>query len=110
MAEIKFKGFVQKHEGNRPWEIAEGHRKKNDQDQWFTESTTYHKVWLPRDHGGLTEGDLVEVVGRQVTPKKSGDFKPTPVVYADSVTVVKGSSSGSAGPVVDVFDGSDVPF
>lgn len=106
MANISFKGFVQKHEGNRPWEISESHRKKNDQDQWFTESTTYHKVWLPRDHAGLNEGDLVEVTGQQKTPKKTGDYKPTPVVYAETVTVVK---AGAPKPVQSAGDSWNTP-
>jgi len=95
MAEIKFKGFVQKHEGNRPWEVAESHSVKEG-DSWVVKSKTYHKVWLPRDAEPLTENDLVEVVGRQITPEKKGDYKPTPVVYADTVTLVRaGNRSGT---------------
>jgi hypothetical protein len=97
MAEISFKGFVQKHEGNRPWEIAEGHSKKDEQGNWQTISKTYHKVWLPADIASLNEGDLVEVVGRQITPEKKGDYKPTPIVYASSVTVVKASTKPVSG-------------
>ena len=109
MAEIKFKGFVQKHEGNRPWEVAEGHRRKVDE-QWVTEGTTYHKVWLPRDHSGLTEGDLVEITGTQKTPKKTGDYKPTPVVWADVVTVVRPSTSAAPVAAEPAWDNSETPF
>lgn len=100
MADIKFKGFVQAHEGNRPWEIAEGHSVKDDNDKWVTKSKTYHKVWLPREIGNLNEGDLVEVEGRQITPEKKGDYKPTPVVYANTVTVIK-AGNGSVTPAAE---------
>lgn len=96
MAEISFKGFVQRHEGNRPWEIAEGHSKKDEQGNWQTVSKTYHKVWLPAEIGSLNEGDLVEVIGRQITPEKKGDYKPTPIVYASSIVVVKASTKTPA--------------
>ncbi len=97
MAAITFKGFVQAHEGNRPWEIAEGHSTKDADDKWITKSKTYHKVWLPRDHAGLNEGDLVEIAGKQITPEKKNEHKPTPIVYADAVTVIKASNGARAG-------------
>jgi len=124
MAAITFKGFVQAHEGNRPWEIAEGHSTKDADDKWITKSKTYHKVWLPRDHAGLNEGDLVEITGKQITPEKKNEHKPTPIVYADIVTVIKASNGARAAtaapsapvqqPTADVwatpdYDGS-VPF
>lgn len=110
MADIKFKGFVQAHEGNRPWEIAESHSVKEG-DKWVTKSKTYHKVFLPRDHAGLTEGDLVEVEGRQITPEKKGDYKATPIVYANTVTVVKGSRSvPEFGNLVASKPADEIPF
>lgn len=88
MAEISFKGFVQKHEGNKPWVIAEGHQKKNPDGTWFTASRTYHTVWLPEGVDSLNEGDFVRVVGRQITPPKKGDYKSQPVVYANEIELV----------------------
>jgi len=111
MAKIEFKGFVEKHEGNRPWTIAEGHSVK-DGDKWVVKARTFHKVWLPKGLSSLSEGALVTVTGTQktVVNEYQGEKKYDLVVYADSVAdkdgkVLDDGPVGGAG-----YDDGDEPF
>jgi hypothetical protein len=116
MADIKFRGFVEKHEGNRPWTVAEGHSRKDENDRWQTTARTFHKVWLPKGHPGLSEGDLVEVTGSQKTnvSEYQGQKRFDLVVYANEVEVVRANQprlNSSSQPQTDAWATDDsTPF
>ena len=98
MAEIKFTGFVEEvltgRTGPYGLKIAEGHSKKDENDQWVTVARTFHRVKSAYQaeipFGSFNKGDRVDVAGKQVTEtyEQNGERKYALVVKADSVAPV----------------------
>lgn len=97
MAEIKFTGFVDEWTKTNPqhpdWgmRVSEPHRKK-DGDQWVTSGRTTRTVkaayGVTIDFNHFKPGDMVTVVGKEVTETSERDGKTynNLVVKADTVT------------------------
>jgi hypothetical protein len=119
MADIKFTGFVEDWTKNSPqhpdWamRVSEPHRKK-DGDTWVTIGRTYRTIkggWESGiDFSQFKKGDLVEIVGKELTESSEKDGKryDNLVVKADTV-VVKTSGSAVKTNSVPVVDDS-APF
>ncbi len=66
MADVKFKGIVEKVLGSKGVKVVERHSKKNDAGEWETVGRTYFTVWV-NEQAQPAEGDLITVIGTQKT-------------------------------------------
>lgn len=110
MAEVKFKGIVERVLGSKGVKVVESHRKKNESGEWETAGRTYFTVWvnqLPQP----SEGSIVEIVGVQktVAEEYQGQTRYNLHVSATEI-VVTGSITKREAPVANTLDEEDAPF
>lgn len=100
MAEVTFKATV-KTVYEKMLIVYEKHSKKNQAGEWETVGYTDFKVWIPEHQRGqqFSEGDYIEVTGRQKTEKseKDGVTYKNLVVNAESITKAGRGFAGSTG-------------
>ena len=66
MANIEFKGIVERTLGSKGVKVVESHRKKNESGEWETAGRTYFTVWV-NDLAQPAEGSIVQIKGTQKT-------------------------------------------
>ena len=66
MADVKFKGIVERVLGSKGVKVVERHSKKDDAGDWQTVGRTFFTVWVG-EQSLPAEGDLITVIGTQKT-------------------------------------------
>ena len=111
MADVKFKGFVEKVLGTKGVKVSERHAKKNAAGEWETVGRTFFTVWVG-DLGLPAVGSQIEVTGIQktVAEEYQGEKRYTLHVSATSINVLREAKAENtwsvAKPVVD----EEAPF
>jgi hypothetical protein len=104
MAEVKFKGIVERVLGTKGVKVAERHSKKDENGEWQTVGRTFFTVWVG-EQSLPTEGDLITVIGTQktVAEEYQGTTRYNLHVSASTIIVEKsfGPSTVKAAPVED---------
>ncbi len=95
MAIIEFTGFVQEVKNEKKMTVSEGHRKKDNNGDYYTAARTYRTIKPGYDSGILfndfKKDDMVKVTGREITETwtyEGKDYKDL-VVQADSVEIAE---------------------
>lgn len=96
---------------------AEPHRRKNDRDEWVTESRTFRDVKVSRESGinldTFNKGDRVVITGQEKTETREHDGKKfySLVVWASSIVPAERGGQQQAAPVADAWaTAEDAPF
>jgi hypothetical protein len=110
MAEIKFKGIVERVLGVKGVKVVESHRKKNESGEWETAGRTYFTVWvnqLPQP----AEGSIVEITGVQktVAEEYQGQTRYNLHVSATEI-LVTGSITKREAPTANNVNEEEPPF
>jgi hypothetical protein len=105
MADVKFKGIVEKVLGSKGVKVVERHSKKNDAGEWETVGRTYFTVWV-NEQAQPAEGDLITVIGTQktVAEEYQGATRYNLHVSASTIIVEKSFGPRTSTKAVDVDD------
>jgi hypothetical protein len=97
MAEVKFKGFVEKLLGTKGVKVSERHAKKNDAGEWETVGRTFFTVWVG-DNAQPEVGSQIEVTGLQktVASEYNGEKRYDLTVSASVITVLRPATERAA--------------
>lgn len=103
MAEVKFKGIVERVLGTKGVKVVERHSKKDENGEWQTVGRTFFTVWVG-DQSLPAEGDLVSVIGTQktVAEEYKGETRYNLHVSASTIIVEKSFGPRTSAPVEDV--------
>ena len=66
MADVKFKGIVERVLGSKGVKVVERHSKKDEAGDWQVVGRTFFTVWVG-EQSLPAEGDLITVIGTQKT-------------------------------------------
>jgi hypothetical protein len=66
MADVKFKGIVERVLGSKGVKVVERHSKKDEAGEWQVVGRTFFTVWVG-EQSLPAEGDLITVIGTQKT-------------------------------------------
>ena len=66
MADVKFKGIVERVLGSKGVKVVERHSKKDEAGEWQVVGRTFFTVWVG-EQTLPAEGDLITVIGTQKT-------------------------------------------
>lgn len=92
---------------------AEPHRRKNDRDEWVTESRTFRDVKVSRESGisldPFSKGDRVVITGQEKTETREHDGKKffSLVVWASSIVPAERGGQQQAAPAADAWSAAD---
>lgn len=96
---------------------AEPHRRKNDRDEWVTESRTFRDVKVSRESGisldTFNKGDRVVITGQEKTETREANGKKffSLVVWASSIVPAERGGQQQAAPAADAWAAAeDAPF
>lgn len=106
MAEVKFKGIVERILGSKGVKVVERHSKKDDNGDWQTVGRTFFTVWI-NDQTLPAEGDLVTIIGTQKTVAEEYKGETRYNLHVSASTIIVEKSFGprtSSAPVVDEDD------
>ena len=110
MADVKFKGIVERVLGTKGVKVVERHSKKDENGEWQTVGRTFFTVWVG-DQALPAEGDLVSVIGTQktVAEEYKGETRYNLHVSASTIIVEKsfGPRTDSVAPRASAFVDED---
>ena len=107
MADVKFKGIVERVLGTKGVKVVERHSKKDDAGDWQTVGRTFFTVWVG-EQSLPAEGDLITVIGTQktVAEEYQGATRYNLHVSASTIIVEKSFGPRNSTPAVE----EEVPF
>jgi hypothetical protein len=107
MADVKFKGIVERVLGTKGVKVVERHSKKDDAGEWQTVGRTFFTVWVG-EQALPAEGDLITVIGTQktVAEEYQGATRYNLHVSASTIIVEKSFGPRNSTPAVE----EEVPF
>ena len=107
MADVKFKGIVERVLGTKGVKVVERHSKKDDAGEWQTVGRTFFTVWVG-EQALPAEGDLITVIGTQKTVAEEyhGATRYNLHVSASTIIVEKSFGPRNSTPAVE----EEVPF
>ena len=110
MADVKFKGIVERVLGTKGVKVVERHSRKDENGEWQTVGRTFFSVWVG-DQSLPAEGDLVSVIGTQktVAEEYKGETRYNLHVSASTIIVEKsfGPRTDSVAPRASAFVDED---
>jgi hypothetical protein len=107
MADVKFKGIVERVLGSKGVKVVERHSKKDEAGDWQVVGRTFFTVWVG-EQSLPAEGDLITVIGTQktVAEEYQGATRYNLHVSASTIIVEKSFGPRNSTPAVE----EEVPF
>ena len=107
MAEIKFKGIVERVLGSKGVKVVERHSKKDEAGEWQTVGRTFFTVWI-NEQALPAEGDLVTVIGTQKTVAEEYQGATRYNLHVSASTIIVEKSFGPRTNTAAAVDQDDL--
>ena len=108
MADVKFKGIVERVLGSKGVKVVERHSKKDEAGDWQVVGRTFFTVWVG-EQSLPAEGDLITVIGTQKTVAEEYQGATRYNLHVSASTIIVEKSFGPRNSTPTLPD-EEAPF